>query len=140
MSAMSTILALLALAGGAFSYYFLQVHRLKLSPDVWWIPPVCRVGKDTCQTLVDTSYGKTFGRPNAFWGSLSYPVVLVGVVMTDLMELGPTLLVAFSVAMASVSVYLSWGLVRLKTVCRVCIAVHTINFLFLVLVVIDLVS
>lgn len=125
------ILALLALAGGALSFYFLQVYRGKLPADVWWVPSVCRVGRSACQSIVDTPYGRTFGRPNAFWGCLFYPFLLVIVAITFGMNLEPTFLLIFSVAIVTVSAYLSWGLIRLKAVCRVCIAVHILNVLFL---------
>ncbi|MFQ6616419.1 MAG: vitamin K epoxide reductase family protein [Fidelibacterota bacterium] len=138
MSVVFILLALLALAGGAFSFYFLQVTRLKMSPNVWWMPPVCRVGTRTCQTIVDTPYGRTFGRPNAFWGCLFYPVLFVVVLATGWMDLNPTVILAFSIGMVSVSLYLLWGLFRLNTLCRVCMAVHTVNFLFFGLVVIEL--
>ncbi|MFQ6676311.1 MAG: vitamin K epoxide reductase family protein [Fidelibacterota bacterium] len=135
---MFIILALLALAGGAFSYYFLRVYRGSISPDVWWVPPVCRVERTACRTIVDTPFGTTFGKPNAFWGSLAYPVLFGLSVVSFLTEAAHAFLLPFSLAMVTVSLYLVWGLIKLRTACRVCIAVHTINFLFFLLIILDL--
>lgn len=87
--------------------------------------------------MVETPYGRTFGMPNAFWGCLFYPVLFAVVLVTWLAALDRTVLLALSVAMVSVSMYLTWGLLRLKTVCAVCIAVHIINLLFLALVLLE---
>ena len=125
-----TVLALLALAGGAFSFYFLQVYRGGIHPDVWWIPRICHMAPGTCKVITDTPYGRLLGQPNAFWGCLFYPLLLLVVVLTVVYDAGFDLLVFLSAVSLFLSVYLIWGLIQLRTLCRVCIAVHVVNFLF----------
>ncbi|MFQ6674491.1 MAG: vitamin K epoxide reductase family protein, partial [Fidelibacterota bacterium] len=134
MSSTSIILALLAVTGWAFSYYFLQVYRGKISPSVSWMPKVCRMSAGSCRTVAETSYGKTFGKPNAFWGSLFYPVLFLAVIAEDLAGLEPWIVFTLSTASVGGSLYLTWGLYRLRVLCRVCMATHATNVLFFIIV------
>lgn len=130
MSLIYTVLALLAFAGGAFSFYFLLVYKGRIPPNVWWIPTVCHMDPGTCKVITDTPYGRLLGQPNAFWGSLFYPFLLLTVVFTMIFDIGFDLLVFLSAVSLFLSLYLIWGLIQLRTLCRVCIAVHIVNFLF----------
>ena len=67
------LMALLADAGWAFSFYCQKVVMGKMSPNVWWMPAILLMTEGNCQTLVGTPYGKIVGKPNAFWGDLYYP-------------------------------------------------------------------
>jgi len=70
-------MALLAVAGWAFSFYFLRVLNGKMSPSAWWIPAVFRMSERGCQNLLETPYGRILGKPNSFWGNLYYPFMLI---------------------------------------------------------------
>lgn len=136
MSPTSVILALLALAGGAFSFYFLQVCRGKMVPNVWWIPRICQMSSTACQSITDTPYGRIMGRPNSFWGCLFYSLLFVSVVATEIVYTGSLLPLYLSVMSLVVTVYLIWGLIRLEVVCRLCITIHILNVvLFFILLV-----
>ena len=72
--------ALLALAGGAFSFYFYSVYKGKLADQQWWIPPFLRMTSDTCTSVIDSNYGRHFGIANAAVGTpffLSYAMLLI---------------------------------------------------------------
>lgn len=132
------LLAFLAFAGWAFSFYFLQVLRGNLDPDIWWMPSICRMSESSCTSITDTFYGKTFGQPNALWGSYYYPLVVLAVILIQ-RGFSPIafLIIPATIAFLS-SLYLLWGLYKLKTVCKVCLAVHVVNIssFFLVITVI----
>lgn len=127
------LMALLAVAGWAFSFYFLMVVRGKMAPNVWWMPPVCRMSEGTCNTLVETPYGKIIGKPNAFWGALFYPLILVLLISVAFGKLASASLLILGAFSLTMSFYLVWGLYRLRTPCPVCFATHAINLLFLIL-------
>lgn len=131
------ILALLALAGGAFSFYFLQVYRGKMASEVWWIPSICRMSEESCRSIVDTTYGRILGKPNAFWGTFFYPVLLVLITATALFELDPRVLFYTSLAAFLLTLYLIWGLLVLRVLCRVCTVIHAVNILFFLVLVGD---
>ena len=127
------LMALLAVAGWAFSFYFLRVLDGKMNPSAWWIPTVFRMSEGGCQILVETTYGRILGKPNAFWGNLYYPFILIifGLSGAELIDRS-LLLIPVLFAMI-LSLYLLWGLYRLRTLCPACFATHTVNFLILIL-------
>ena len=126
-------MALLAVAGWAFSFYFLRVLNGKISLSQWWIPAVVRMSEGGCQTLVETSYGRIFGKPNAFWGNLYYPFMLIVICFSGGQLIDKSLLLIPALFAMMLSLYLLWGLYRLRTSCSVCFATHTVNFLILIL-------
>ncbi len=130
------IVALLAFAGWAFSFYFVSVTTGRLTPNIWWMPPFCRMSEGSCQTLVETPYGTILGRPNAFWGTLYYPflVLVIAAAALDTVDVG--VLVGLASLAMIISLYLLWGLYRLRTACPVCFATHAVNLLILITVVV----
>ena len=137
MTVSTAVLALLAFAGWALSFYFLQVYRGNLPVDVWWIPNICRMSEESCQSITDTKYGRTLGKPNAYWGSFYYPgLILVIILVQNGIFPFSILLVPTSTAVIF-SAYLLWGLFRLKTVCRICLLSHILNLFTLIFVVVS---
>ena len=126
-------MALLAVAGWAFSFYFLRVLDGKMSPSAWWIPSVFRMSEGGCQTLVETSYGRILGKPNAFWGNLYYPFMLIVIGFSGAGLIDRSFLLIPALFAMILSLYLLWGLYRLRTPCPVCFATHTVNLLILIL-------
>jgi uncharacterized membrane protein len=121
------ISALLALVGGALSFYFYGVYRDFISYRHWWIPHFCEVDLTTCTSIVDSKYGRILGIPNALTGTvfmLCYAFTLAGVPMGWVTPVLPFYLGIFTMLVA---VYLIYGLIRLQVTCPVCIIVHTLN-------------
>ncbi len=123
-------LLILILAGWLITLYFFQVYRNRIPRKVWWIPSLIQMGSVRCVSIVDSSYGTTLGRPNAFWGLWYYGALFL-VVLADrfvLFSIIPYLLVISGLTLIF-SFYLTWGLIQLQVQCRPCLSIHTINFL-----------
>jgi len=127
-------MALLAVAGWAFSFYFLRVLDGKMSPSAWWFPAVFRMPEGGCQTMVETPYGRILGKPNAFWGNIYYPFILIVIGFSGTELIDRSLLLIPALFAMILSLFLLRGLYRLRTPCLVCFATHTVNFLILILV------
>jgi len=121
--------ALLALAGGAFSFYFHGVYSGKLSAGEWWIPTFCRMDAESCTSIVDTPFGRLFGQPNSFYGLWFFPVYFLTLLFTAHGHVDPLIPLALALITVLAGMYLTYGLFRLKVVCPVCLSVHTINLL-----------
>jgi uncharacterized membrane protein len=123
-------LLVLILAGWIITLYFFQVYRNRIPRKVWWIPPLIQMGSVRCVSIVDSSYGTTLGRPNAFWGLWYYGLLFLLVLADRFVPFSiiPTLLVISGLTLIF-SFYLTWGLIQLQVRCRPCLSIHTINFL-----------
>lgn len=119
--------ALLALAGGALSVYFHGVHAGWFSSRQWWIPGFCRMEEQQCTSIVDTSFGTTLGKPNAFYGTLFYPVYFLLLILTAHGHINPLFPLAVAVVTVLAGVYLTYGLLKLKAACAVCLTAHGLN-------------
>ncbi len=125
----SLIFALfLSAFGWLVSLYFLLVYRRKISHKVWWMPSPIRINGPTCTDIVDSHFGRTLRKPNAYWGLWYYGlliIILLGVQFFSL-PLISILIVITSITLIF-SIYLLYGLYTLKVVCRPCLTTHTIN-------------
>ncbi len=118
----------LQIVGWVISYYFYQVHKKRISENVIWIPKILSMNDCRCDEIVDSTFGRTFGKSNAFWGMFYYTAFIVaisehifsGVVGIELLFLTALFSFAFSL-------YLAWGLFILKVFCRPCMGAHIIN-------------
>ncbi len=132
---LGTALALLAIVGIADAAYFIGVSYRWLAPDAPWIPRVCRMDEGTCARIVDTSYGRALGLPNAVYGAVWYLLVL-GLAGAFLATGRVYACLAFQLAAAGTvlfSVYLLWALrKRLEVHCPLCYLGHAINTAILV--------
>lgn len=125
--------ALLALAGGALSFYFYGVYKGFLSGKQWWIPSVCQLDGQTCMFIMDTHFGKIAGIPNALSGTvflLLYAAVLLGTDQNLVPVSVPLLMGMFTMF---IGVYLVFGLVKLSARCVVCLTVHSLNLIIFIL-------
>jgi uncharacterized membrane protein len=125
--------ALLALVGGAFSFYFDAVYKERISSKQFWVPNFCRMDSNDCTTIVDTKYGRVIGRPNAEIGGyflLIYALLLIGVPLQIIPSMIPFFMGLLTILFG---LYLIFGLMRLKTLCPICLTVHGLNLIIFIL-------
>jgi uncharacterized membrane protein len=120
----------LSVLGALDALYFLLVTYRVVRPDTRWVPSFCRMDEATCARIVDTSYGRALGVPNALPGLAWY--VATGAWGAASLASGQALLCTpFLLAGAGVvafSAYLAWALLtRLKVVCPLCFLAHGLN-------------
>lgn len=125
--------ALLALVGGALSFYFYGVYRGWISAQQGWIPPFCRMNSTTCINIVDSRYGRIGRVPNAFSGSLFLLLYAYSLMATSFGWLSWKIPFIMGVLSIIGGIYLVVGLAKLKVLCPICITVHTLNLLILLL-------
>ncbi|MAP71563.1 MAG: hypothetical protein CMF81_06805 [Candidatus Marinimicrobia bacterium] len=119
--------ALLALVGGAFSFYFYGVYRGWIRRQQIWIPRFFELESSHCLSIVETKYGQIFGLPNALSGIfilLGYAIILI---CTSLGYIGPIISLYIGGFIVAISIYLIIGLIHLKVTCRICLFVHFLN-------------
>ena len=129
------LLLLLGMIGWVISLYFRLVHREIISDRVIWMPRFLQMNDCRCEEIVDTRFGQTLGRSNAWWGLWYYPLLellLLGNWLFGIPGIGTIFIVAL-LAFAY-SVYLAWGLFILRVLCRPCLGAHLVNAaIFLIL-------
>jgi uncharacterized membrane protein len=124
--------ALLAIAGGALSFYFHAVYQGWLQPVQRWVPVFCRMDSLQCRSIVDTPYGRLAGYPNSFYGMLFYPLYVLLLVLAALRWIAPLIPLLAGAFTILVGIYLIYALIKLRVACPVCISVHSLNlFIFL---------
>lgn len=125
--------ALLALVGGAFSFYFYAVYKRWISPNQSWVPKLCRMDSTVCTTIVDTKYGRILGRTNAEIGG--YFMVFYGLLLlcVPFQIVSPMIPFAMGILTMALGTYLFYGLIQLKTPCPICITVHVLNLIIFLL-------
>lgn len=90
------------------------------------------MSEGSCQVLVETPYGSILGKPNAFWGTLYYPFLILVIAFTGLGIVDIELFIGLTFIAMIISLYLLWGLYILRTACPVCFVTHCVNLLILV--------
>ncbi len=131
------LLIISASIGWWSSLYFYLVHKETIPAEVFWMLKFLRMTDCRCDEIVDTKFGQTFGKSNAFWGLWYYPIMIAMTVGNQLYGI-PTVEFLFIIALLvfAYSVYLAWGLYILRVLCRPCLTVHFINlFIFVILLV-----
>jgi uncharacterized membrane protein len=129
------LLVLIGLAGLLDAAYFVGVTYGWVASEARWVPRACRMDQDTCASIVDTSYGRALGLPNAVYGLGWYSVLAAaGTALLVLGRLpGCSLLVVVGALVVLFSVYLAWSLVqKLDVFCPLCYIAHGLNGLALV--------
>ncbi len=125
---------LLQITGWIISFYFYQVHNKKIPDNIFWMPKILRMTDCRCDEIVDTKFGKTFGKSNAFWGLLYYVCFFIAIIAQWYIG-KPGIDYLFIVALLSFSysIYLAWGLYILRVICRPCLGIHTVNAIVFVI-------
>lgn len=130
--------ALLAVAGGALSFYFYGVYKEFLSGRQWWIPSLCRIDNRACIDIIETPFGSIAGVPNALSGTIflfGYAYTLFGSYLGNIPVSIPFLMGMFTMF---IGLYLVYGLVKLSAKCVVCLIVHALNLIIFTLQLISL--
>ncbi len=119
----------LSVIGLWISVYFTGVYYRWFSPDVKWIPQVCRMNEKSCRTVLDTPRAKLFGLPNAVFGIAVYTYVILDVFFFPVWP--GFLILSFALLR---SLYLAYSLLFVtKIPCPLCFTTHAINLaLFLI--------
>ena len=124
----------LSSVGLLVSTYFTGVAYRLLRPDTRWVPSFCRMGEQTCASIVFTREARVFGVPNSLLGQIFYVLVFLGALLGWLQ--GPTLLLYLIASGVTVGlgVYLSHVLLVTGVPCPLCFTSHAINLaIFLLL-------
>ena len=123
------LLVALCATGVLISGYFTGVTFRWVDPKTRWIPPVCRMGEDTCAFVVVTPQARIFGPPNAVLGLLFY-VVLAVAAMGGGLEQAPVrwVLLAASGVTVALGLFLTYSLLFvLRVRCVLCLTSHLVN-------------
>ncbi len=126
---MNAIVFALSVVGLTISSYFTAVAYRWIRADEMWIPSFCRLGEQTCASIVFTPRARVFGPPNSLLGQIYYLALLVGT-PRGLLDQPPTLWLYLGASLLTVvlGVYLSYSLLFVTRVpCKLCFASHGIN-------------
>ena len=129
------LIVLLAGVGFLISTYFTAVAYRWMRADPTWLPPVCRMGHDTCAAIVFTPRARLLGVPNSVLGQIFYVALTAGVVGKFLFLMPAyAAYVAASLTTVVLGAYLSYSLLFLTRVpCTLCFTTHAINLVIFVL-------
>ncbi len=118
---------IIAVPGLLISLYFTLVTYRVMPPDARWVPGVCRMGEDTCRSVLGHPDSRVAGIPNSVPGLAYYSAVCIAAAAGFPAALRLPLLIASWVAVA-LGLYLTYSLVfRVRIACRLCLASHIIN-------------
>lgn len=124
----TALLAVLCALGWTISLYFRLAHRQRIPEQVWWMPSVLQMTDCRCDEIVDTRFGRTLGKSNAFWGLWYYAALMILVLTDGVYQVpGTGLLFIITLLAFAHSVYLAWGLYVLRVLCRPCLGAHLTN-------------
>lgn len=119
----------LAAVGLCIATYFTAVAYRWIRPDTRWIPAFCRMGEQTCASIVFTPRARVFGLPNSVLGQVFYVALLAGAPL-GLLDL-PRLYMLFvgaSLVTVGLAVFLTYSLLFVTRVrCVLCLTSHGIN-------------
>jgi len=121
-------LLLSALLGLVLAGYFTGVTYGWLRPDGRWIPPVCRLKKETCGLILNTPEARVFGLPNSVLGIAYYLTILAALAFGPLSGAGRAAVVAVAWGTVGLGAYLAYRLLFvLRVLCVLCFTAHAVN-------------
>jgi len=125
--------ALLAITGGAFSFYFYAVSIGRMPYRQWWVPRICQIDLTNCVAITRTKYGQIFGITNSISGTIFLIIYGFTLLTAAIGWVDPLLPFIMGVFTILIGLYLVYGLFKLKTVCPLCITIHTMNLVIFIL-------
>ena len=134
------MIGFLAALSFLISSYFTAVAYRWIKPDANWIPSFCRMGEQTCASIVFTPRARVFGLPNSLLGQVFY-LALMAAVVGDFLYTKPFVYVYLLASLVTVllGMYLSYSLLFITRVpCKLCFTAHGINLVIFILLVIGL--
>ena len=137
---MLIMIGFLAALSFLISSYFTAVAYRWIKPDANWIPSFCRMGEQTCASIVFTPRARVFGLPNSLLGQVFY-LALMAAVVGDFLYTKPFVYVYLLASLVTVllGMYLSYSLLFITRVpCKLCFTSHGINLVIFILLVIGL--
>ncbi len=137
---MLILIVVLAALSFLISSYFTAVAYRWIKPDANWIPSFCRMGEQTCASIVFTPRARVFGLPNSLLGQVFYMALMVAVV-GEILFTEPLVYIYLLASLVTVllGMYLSYSLLFLTRVpCKLCFTSHAINLVIFILLVIGL--
>ncbi len=121
------LVVIIAVPGLLISLYVTLVTYRIMLPDARWVPRFCRMGEDTCRSVLDHPDSRVAGIPNSVPGLVYYCVVCIAAVAGFPAPLRLPLLVSAWAAVA-LGLYLTYSLIfRVRVACRLCLASHAVN-------------
>ena len=132
---LNLLLVFLSFIGFLVSSYFTAVSYGWVRPDAKWIPSFCRLGEQTCATIVFTPRAKVFGLPNSVLGQTFYLSIMTGALAGLLEHNLLKLYLLASAITVTMGIYLTYSLLFLTRVpCKLCFMSHFINLtIFIIL-------
>ena len=129
------ILLVCASVGFAISSYFTAIAYRWIRPDAGWIPTFCRMGEQTCASIVFTPRARVFGLPNSLLGQVFYLALVAGVPLGFLeTPMLFRLYLGASLVTVGLGLYLSYSLLFIARVrCQLCFTSHGLNAAIFVL-------
>ena len=126
---MLVVLVTLCTGGFLISGYFVGGTFQWGKPDTRGIPPVCRMGQDTCSAVGCTRHARIFGPPNAVFGLLYYLVLAAAAIGGGLDEPFVRLtLLGVSATTVGLGLFLTYSLLFvLRVRCVLCFTSHVVN-------------
>jgi len=137
---MLILIAALAALGLLISSYFTAIAYRWVKPDANWIPSFCRMGEQTCASIVFTPRARVFGLPNSLLGQVFYVALMVAVV-GDFLFTEPLVYIYLLASLVTVflGMYLTYSLLFITRVaCKLCFTSHGINLVIFILLVMGL--
>ena len=137
---MAILIAVLAALAFLISSYFTAVSYRWVNPNASWIPSFCRMGEQTCASIVFTPRARVFGLPNSLLGQVFY-LALIAAVVGDFLFTKPLVYFYLLASLATVflGMYLSYSLLFITRVpCKLCFTSHAINLVIFILLVMGL--
>lgn len=138
-SAREALLVLLASAGTVISLYFTALAYRWVTPDSASIPAFCRMGEQTCATVIDSPRARMFGLPNSLLGLLYYAGLLT-LLGSGRLGSPPWIWLALITSAGTVGLgaFLTYSLLFLTRIpCRLCFTSHAINLVLFILLLRD---
>jgi uncharacterized membrane protein len=127
---------LLSGIGLYISAYFTLVYYGALMPSTSLMPSFCRMGEQSCLSVIQTPYARVFKLPNFVLGIIYYAglIILSGTGLLTSPVLILRVMTAISWLTVGLGVYLVYALIyRVKVPCPLCYASHIINLALAIL-------
>ena len=132
---LSMALLVLSVVGFLISSYFTAVSLRWIEPEAAWIPRFCRLGRQTCATLVFTPRARLLGVPNSVLGQVFYLAIMAGLLEEGLLA-PPFIFLYLGASFLTVlmGLFLTCSLIFVTRVpCKLCFTSHALNLVIFLL-------